>query len=54
MNTYSQFHQHLTSSFCGNFILPVSTEKLRKTLSCKKSAHKMLVKLTPKRYKYTV
>ena len=50
----SQFHQHFTSSFCADFLLPkklqtqiISTLKLRQTLLHKKAAHKMLLKLTP-------
>ena len=51
--TWCQFHQHFTSSFCANIILPkeyntVSTKKLLKTLLYEKASHhKMLVKLTP-------
>ncbi len=50
----NQFHQHFTSSFCANSLLPkklqsqtASAEKLRKALLYKKVARKMLMKLTP-------
>jgi len=50
----SQFHQHFISCFCVNIHLTkklqsqsVITEKLWETLLYEKSAHKMLVKLTP-------
>jgi len=48
-----QFHQHFTSSFCADILLPkklqsqnVSREKLRKVLLFKKDMCKMLIKLT--------
>jgi len=51
----SSFHQHFfTNSFCADILSPkklqsqtVSREKLQKTLSYQKAAHKVLVKLTP-------
>jgi len=49
----SQFHQHFTSSFCADILLPkkilsltVSTEMLG-AVSYEKSLHKMLMKWTP-------
>ena len=52
MDPCSQYHHHFTSSYRTDFHSPkiqiqtVSTKKLRKTLSNKKAARKMLVKLT--------
>ena len=52
--SFSQIHQHFTSSFCADFLLPKNykTQTVRKhikqcnTLLYKKAALKMLVKLT--------
>jgi len=51
---YSQFHQHFTNSFFGQYSFSkklqnqiVSREKLHRTLSFKKAAREMLVKLKP-------
>ena len=48
-----QFHQHFTSSFCANFLLPKNYKpkpKVQKIcltdFGTEKAAHKMLVKLT--------
>jgi len=53
-NTYSQFHQDFTSSFCADILVPkklqsqtVPTEKLCKALLYEKVEYKMLMKLTP-------
>jgi hypothetical protein len=51
--SYSQFHQHFTSSFCANILAPKNFKP--KTQLCnfwrqnigKKSSSKMLMKLTP-------
>jgi len=49
----SQLYQHFMSSFCQFFLSPKNTkpkwtrEKLLEALSYEKSAHKMLMKLTP-------
>jgi hypothetical protein len=53
--SFSQFHQHFTSSFCANIkrqrklqSQTVIREKVRKTLlNKKKAACKVLIKLTP-------
>jgi hypothetical protein len=46
--TRSQFHQHITSSFCAKKVqtLNLSTKKLCTKLSYEKAARIMLVKLT--------